>query len=132
MYHSRTAVRHEVGEKGKEIGAHISDHYSALGVDTNKGGRERSAVPRCRGMAIKDSGEGAYVATKGISQAHKHGQPRQRQPTFHVADERVIRVDQRGELLLREATREAESAQVSTEDDAVAFAWRCGGTRSFH
>ena len=67
------------------------------------------------------------VAFKGVRKPHEHRQARQRQPALHVADERVIGVYERGELLLGEAAREAELAQVAAEDDAVALSLRHDG-----
>jgi hypothetical protein len=56
-----------------------------------------------------------------VRQPDEHRETRERQPAFHVADERVIRVDQRRELLLRQPARETKFPQVPAENDAIAF-----------
>jgi hypothetical protein len=70
---------------------------------------------------IEHADEIRNVALKRVRQPDKHRQTRERQPAFHVADERVIRADHRRELLLRQPARETKLPQVPAENNAIAF-----------
>jgi hypothetical protein len=75
-------------------------------------------------LPIKHLHQLRNVASKRVRQSDEHCQAWQRGAALHVADERVVRLDQGRELLLSQASREAKLAQMPAEDDAIALPFR--------
>jgi len=56
-----------------------------------------------------------------VGEPHDHRESWQREAPFHIADERVIRFNHRGELLLRKVLRKAKFAEMPSKDYAIAL-----------